>query len=169
MFSPHGYEGTQAVRFLRKRGLVVFVHQSMQLAAEAALEYARPYLLDEVLRDHPTLHMVIANMGHPWPLETIAMLAKHRHLYADMSGLIEQPWQAYNVLVLAAQFDVLDKLLFGSGFPMMTPDAAIENMYRINEVTRNSAMPVLPREQIKAIIERDAMTCLGLGHLMKDS
>ena len=49
--------------------------------------------------------------------ETIYMLGKHPNVFADVSGLLSRPWQAYNALVSCYQADVIDKLLFGSDFP----------------------------------------------------
>jgi len=36
--------------------------------------------------------------------ETIVMLGKHPNVFADVSGLLRRPWQAYNALVSAYQY-----------------------------------------------------------------
>jgi len=135
-----------------ERSLVVMVHQGLTLAAATRIEFARPHLWDEVLREFADLRLVIAQMGYPWLDETIVLLSKHPNVFADIAGLIRRPWYAYNALIRAHQFGVADKLLFGSDFPFLTAEEAIESAYRINEAAHGTAMPVVPRE-----------TMLGLG------
>ena len=65
--------------------------------------------------------MVIAHLGHPWIAETLVLIRKHRHLYSDISALYYRPWQFYNALVLAMEYGVLDRLLFGTDYPFTTP------------------------------------------------
>ena len=81
-------------------GMPILVHSVGPTTAESKLEYARPYMLDEVARSFPNLKLVMAQMGQPWIDETIFMLGKHPNVYADVSGLLLRPWEAYNALVL---------------------------------------------------------------------
>jgi predicted TIM-barrel fold metal-dependent hydrolase len=57
---------------------------------------------------------------------------------------------------------VADKLLFGSDYPFFSASEAIESMYRLNEVAQGTRMPVVPREVLRGIIERNALECLGI-------
>ena len=82
-----------------KLEMPVLFHPSGQFTEQSKLEYARPYLIDEVARTFPKLRIVIAQLGQPWVDETICMLGKHQNVFADVSGLLSRPWQAYNALV----------------------------------------------------------------------
>lgn len=144
-------------------GMPILVHQVGQFAVQGRLEYGRPHLFDEVLREFPRLSLVIAQMGHPWIDETIAMLGKHQHVYADVSGLLSRPWQAYNALVNAYQYGVIDKLLFGSDFPYTSAAECIEALYSLNQIAQGTHLPVIPRESLRGIVERDAIGLLGLA------
>ena len=91
-------------------------------------------------------------------------------MLADIAGLTRRPWQAYNALVLAHQFNVMDKILFGSDFPYFTAAEAIESVYRLHEVTQGTNLPSVPRETLRSMVERDALGALGIarageGHL----
>ncbi|HTW93477.1 MAG TPA: amidohydrolase family protein [Tepidisphaeraceae bacterium] len=143
-------------------GMPILVHPVGQFTEESKLEYARPYLLDEVARTFPNLRLVIAQLGQPWIDETICMLAKHPHVYADVSGLLARPWQAYNALVLAHQHQVIEKLLFGSDFPYTSVTDCIEALYSINQLAQGTNLPVIPREALRGIIERETLSLLGL-------
>lgn len=144
-----------------RRGLPVIIDQSMHSPA-AKMEYARPMLLDEVAREFPQLRIVVAHMGYPWIDETLVLLAKHPHVYANIAGLLRRPWLSYNALLSAFEFGVMGKLLFGSDFPYRSPAACIETLYSINHFAHGTSMTTIPREQLRGIVERDALGLLGI-------
>lgn len=143
-------------------GLPILFHTGVQITAATKLEFARPFLLDEVARELPKLKIVIAHMGYPWVNETLVMLAKHANVYAEISWVLHQPWQAYQALLSAYQCGVMDKLLFGSGFPTAAASDCIEALYSINQLVHGTSLPVIPREALRGIVERDALSLLGI-------
>jgi hypothetical protein len=108
------------------------------------------------------LRLVLAQLGHPFLDETLCLLAKHPHVFADVSGLLARPWQAYQALVSTYQNSVIDKLLFGSDFPYTVATKCIEQLYQINGFAQGTNLPVIPRESLRGIVERDALTLLGI-------
>jgi len=144
-------------------GLPIVFHTGVQITASTKLEYARPFLLDEVARELPQLKIVIAHMGYPWVSETIVLLAKHANVFAEISWLLHQPWQAYQALLSAHQYGVTHKLLFGSGFPAAAASDCIEALYSINHMVHGTNLPVIPRESLRGIVERDALALLGIA------
>jgi predicted TIM-barrel fold metal-dependent hydrolase len=138
-------------------------------SAASKMEYARPLLTDEVAREFPDLRIVISQLGHPWTEETMVLMAKHEHVYADISGLLRDPWYAYNVLLSAYQTGVMDRLLFGSGFPYTLPATCIESLYSVNQVCHGTSLPTIPREQLRRIVERDALGLLGIESSSKSA
>jgi len=58
--------------------------------------------------------------------------------------------------LIAHQYNVARKLLFGSDFPFSTAAAAIERLYRINELPHGTNLPTIPREILRGIVERNA-------------
>jgi hypothetical protein len=146
-----------------RRQMPVLIHPGGHLAEAGRLEFARPVLLDEVARTFPELKIVIAQLGEPWVEETVVLLAKHPNIFADISGLLTRPWQAYNALVRAYQYGVIDKLLFGSDFPYTHAAGCIEALYSLNQIAHGSNLPIVPREALRGIVEREALGLLGLG------
>jgi predicted TIM-barrel fold metal-dependent hydrolase len=144
-------------------GMPILFHPAGQFTEASKLEFARPYLLDEVARSFPKMRIVIAQVGQPWIDETMVMLGKHHNVYADVSGLMSRPWQAYNALVSANQYGVIDKLLFGSDFPYTSATECIETLYSLNQIAQGTNLPVVPREALRGIVERDAIALLGLA------
>lgn len=144
-------------------GMPVLFHPSGQLSDRSKLEFGRPYLLDEVARSFPKMRIIVAQLGQPWIDETICLLGKHGNVFADVSGLLGRTWQAYNALVSVFQNGVIDKLLFGSDFPYTSAIECIEALYSINQLAQGTNLPVVPREALRGIVERDALSLLGLA------
>jgi predicted TIM-barrel fold metal-dependent hydrolase len=162
-FHPTDSRAMRVYEAAERFGMPILIRPSGQFTEESKLEFGRPYLLDEVARTFPKLRLVIAQLGQPWVDETICMLGKHPNVFADVSGLLSRPWQAYNALVSCYQADVIDKLLFGSDFPYTNAEECIESLYRINQLAQGTNLPVVPREALRGIVERDAIGLLGLG------
>ena len=140
----------------------ILFHQGTHFTVASKMEYARPFLLDEIARSFPQLKLIIAHMGHPWIEETAAMLGKHPNIFSDLSSLLRRPWQAYNALVLAHQYGVIEKLLFGSDFPFGSAGSCIEQLYSINQLSHGTNLPSVPRTALRDIVERDALALLGI-------
>jgi hypothetical protein len=162
-FHPADSRAMRIYAFCEEAGLPVFVEPGTDLAPEAILEFARPYLFDEIARAYPQLTIVIASLGSPWEAETLTLLAKQPRVFADISGLLGRPWQAYQWLLTAHNAGLSEKLLFGSDFPFSIASTAIEQVYRVNEITHGTNLPAVPRETLRGIIERDALGLLGIG------
>ncbi len=156
---------TRAMRLyeecLRRSMPIMFLHDHR--SSSSRLEFAQPLLLDEVALEFPTLRMVIGGIGYPWVDQTLVLLAKHRHVYADIAGLVGQPWILYTALLSAFELGVMDKLLFGSDFPFRLPAACIEALYSVNQFGHGSNLPAIPREQLRGIVERNTLERLGIG------
>lgn len=161
-FHPSATATMELLEDVAERGLPVYVEAGTQLAAEAKMEFAQPFLLDEVLRAFPSMKVVISGFGEPWPYQTVALLRKHPNAFTDVSGMVARPWQLYNALVAAWQAGVMDQVLFGSGFPEADPERAIVTLYSVNAIAQGTALPSIPREQLRGVVERDTLALLGL-------
>jgi predicted TIM-barrel fold metal-dependent hydrolase len=162
-FHPADSRAMQVFAEAARLSMPVLIDQGVHFSVQSKMEFGRPVLLDEVARELPGLKLVIAHMGYPWIEECVVMLGKHPNIYADISSLLHRPWQAYNALLSAYQYGVIDKLLFGSDFPYTQATAAIESLYRINQLVTGTNLPTVPRPHLAAIVERDTLALLGLG------
>ena len=162
-FHPCDTRAMKLYELAQQLQMPIYFLQGMALPTPAIFEFARPELIDEVARSFPELKMIISHLGYPWVEQTIALLAKHANVYSDVAGLANRPWQAYRSLNLAYEYDVMGKLLFASDFPCHTVKASVEALYNINQITLDSVLPAVPREQLRGIVERDSISLLGLG------
>jgi hypothetical protein len=162
-FHPSNSQAMLVFAEVAQRSMPIVFTSGVHIAPASKLEYAQPVLLDEIARELPGLRIVIAHMGYPWTHETIVLLGKHPNVYAEISWLLQQPWQAYQALHHAHQYGVMDKLLFGSGFPFAAASQCIESLYSINHLVHGTSLPTIPREQLRGIVERDALGLLGIA------
>ena len=161
-FHPAHSEAMRVYERCAELSLPVFVTMQSPLTPAAELEFARPGAWDEVARALPTLPIIISQLGHPWIDEALLLLGKHERVFADISGVASRPWQLYNALLSASSLGVMDRLLFGSGFPLETPARAIEALYTVNAFSHGTQLPSIARASIRSIVERDSLACLGI-------
>jgi hypothetical protein len=157
---------SRAMRFYeaaQELGLPVFFHNGQGvLGADDVLSHAQPYLLDEVARGFPALKIIIGNMGMPFTEQTLSMVAKHKNVYADLTIRPNNVWQTYNTVMAAYERSVMDKLLFGSGFPLGNAGECIEALLGFNMLLADTKLPTVPRGSIRNIIERNTLELLGI-------
>ena len=156
---------SRAMRFYESAeelGLPVFFHNDFGSISGAVLDYAQPYLLDEVARTFPKLKIVVGTMGVPFVEQTLSMAAKHKNVYADLTVNPGRVWQIYNMVVAAYEQGVMDKLLFGSGYPEGKAEECIETLLGFNKLLGDTNLPAVPRGSIRNIIERNTLELLGI-------
>jgi uncharacterized protein len=83
-------------------------------------------------------------------------------VFADISAQFLRPWQQYNCLRLATEWGVLDKLLFGSDYPVATPSEVMAGLVSAADLAERANLPPLDRQALQAIVERDSLALLGL-------
>lgn len=84
------------------------------------LRYSDPMLLDDVAADFPQLAIVLAHPSVPWQDEAISIATHKANVHIDLSGW--RPKYFPPQLVKAANTVLRKKVLFGSDFPVITPD-----------------------------------------------
>jgi len=161
-FHPAHSRAMRLYESAQKLGFPVFFHNGGILSPTAVLDYAQPYLLDEIARTFAELKIVIGNMGTPFIDQTLSIIKKHQNVYADLTIQPGNIWQVYNTVVTANEFGVMDKLLFGSGFPFGSAGQCIETLLGFNKLLGDTNLPAVPRGSIQKIIERNTLAILGV-------
>ena len=161
-FHPSNSQAMLVYAEAAQLGMPVLFHPGITIGSATKLAYAQPVLLDEIALELPALKIIIAHMGFPWIHQTVALIAKHENVSAEVSGIQQLRWQAYQALQCASECGVMDKLLFGSGFPYAGASQAIEALYGVNHICHGTNLPTIPREQLRGIVERDSLSALGI-------
>jgi predicted TIM-barrel fold metal-dependent hydrolase len=84
------------------------------------LKYSNPMCLDDVAADFPELQIVLAHPSFPWQDEAISVCLHKQNVWIDLSGW--SPKYFPPQLVQYANTQLKTKVLFGSDFPLITPD-----------------------------------------------
>ncbi len=105
-----------AYEVCRARGVPVVVHCGTSSFPGSTNGYADPVLLDEVLRDFPTLNVVLAHGGRGWWYDAAAFLALSRKtVWIELSGLpprrLPEYYARYDFARLCRRF------IFGTDWP----------------------------------------------------
>lgn len=114
------------------------------------LRYSNPLLLDDVAADFPGLTVVLAHPSVPWQAEAISMATHKSNVFIDLSGW--RPKYFPPELVRAAGGLLRSKVLFGTDYPLITPERWLEDFGQLG---------VKP-ELLGGILKHNAAGVLGL-------
>jgi hypothetical protein len=85
-----------------------------------------PYI-DQIAIDFPELVVVGGHIGYPWTEEMVAVARKHENVLIDTSAYTARRYPPELVRYLRSRGG-RRKVLFGSNFPMIAPQAALEGL-----------------------------------------
>lgn len=162
-FSPDEERLEPLWQYAERKGLPVLLHTGTTFIAQAPLAFTLPRLIEPVAVRHPGLKLVLAHLSHPYEGECVAVVRKHDNVFADISALHYRPWQLYHSLMLAQEYGVWHKLLFGTDYPFTTVDASVAGLRGLNAMLEGTQLPRLDPAQIEAMIHRDSLALLGLA------
>lgn len=143
-------------------GLPVLWHMGATPHGPGRLEHSHPFVVDEVAARHPELRQVIAHLGHPWQRDAVQALRKNRNVVADVSGIWTRPMDGLLALVNAQEWGVVDKLLFGSDYPLWTPEEGIAGLRRLAEIDPGGTLPRVEQATVETILANDPLRLLGI-------
>ena len=89
------------------------------------LKYSNPIHLDDVAADFPDMTIIIAHPSWPWQDEALSVCLHKPNVYIDLSGW--SPKYFPPQLVQYANTQLKTKMLFGSDYPLITPDRWIKD------------------------------------------
>lgn len=161
-FDPHGPEAFRLFARLEHDQIPIVFHQGTSPMWDAPLEYAQPLTIDRVAMAFPRLRIVMAHLGHPWQADCLAVVRKHPNVWADVSAQFYRPWSFWNGMRLFHEWGVTQKILFASDWPVTLPQDNIDHLRSLNQFARDHHLPGIPENEIEGIINRDALSILGL-------
>jgi predicted TIM-barrel fold metal-dependent hydrolase len=115
------------------------------------LKYSNPLFIDDVAVDFPDLPIVLAHPSFPWQDEALAVATHKPLVHIDLSGW--SPKYFPPQLIQYANTLLQDKVLFGSDYPLITPDRWLADF---------DALPIKPEVRAK-ILKDNAVRLLGLA------
>lgn len=151
----------------------LYVHQATQYVPPAdftPLEYGRAWLLDQVAVDFPDLKINAEHMAFPWTQELVGMMAHAPNIYTDISALIRRPTLLAWNLVMAKEYGVMDRVMYGTDYVGVNISEYMEQLLNevlwlrndLNPTLKRSGWPTLSEDEIEGIISYNALNFLSL-------
>lgn len=106
------------------------------------LKYANPMYIDDVAVDFPDMPIILAHPSFPWQDEALSVALHKPQVYIDLSGW--SPKYFPPQLVQYANTLLKDKVLFGSDFPMITPERWLADFEKID--VKPTVRPLILKE-----------------------
>jgi predicted TIM-barrel fold metal-dependent hydrolase len=93
------------------------------------LKYGNPMYIDDVAVDFPDMPIIMAHPSFPWQDEAISICLHKRQVYIDLSGWSPK-YFAPNLIQYANSL-LKTKMLFGSDYPLITPERWIADFEKV--------------------------------------
>ena len=151
-FDPWSPEAWKLYYLANKYDVPVMFHMGGMYDPNGTLEWGNPLRLDKVGRAFPDLRIIVAHFGQPNMQETAMLMRKNMNVFTDLSARFHRKWQLYNGLMVAIEYKVTDRILFGSDFPVMTTMDAVNAFKNINDWGEGINLPKIPPDLIDEII-----------------
>ncbi len=115
------------------------------------LRWSDPMLLDDVAADFPGLTIVLAHPSVPWQDAAISIATHKANVYIDLSGW--SPKYFPPQLVKAAGSFLRHKVLFGSDYPVLTPDRWLADFDTLD--IKPEVRPLILKENAARVLSFD--------------
>ena len=115
------------------------------------LKFSNPMYLDDVAVDFPNMPIIMAHPSFPWQDEAISVCLHKPQVYIDLSGW--SPKYFSPTLIQYANTLLKHKVLYGSDYPLLTPDRWMKDFEQIG--IRDEVRPL--------ILKENAVKLLGLS------
>jgi predicted TIM-barrel fold metal-dependent hydrolase len=106
------------------------------------LKYGNPMHIDDVAVDFPDLPIIMAHPSFPWQDEALSICLHKPTVYIDLSGWSPKYFPAN--LIQYANTLLKHKMLFGSDYPLITPDRWMADFAKID--IRPEVRPLILKE-----------------------
>jgi predicted TIM-barrel fold metal-dependent hydrolase len=115
------------------------------------LKYSNPMYLDDVAVDFPDMPIILAHPSFPWQDEALSVATHKPQVYIDLSGW--SPKYFPPNLVQYANSILRHKMLFGSDYPMITPDRWLADFETIS--IKPEVRPLILKENAVRLLKLD--------------
>jgi uncharacterized protein len=112
------------------------------------LKYSNPMLIDDIAADLPELEIILAHPSFPWQEEALAVATHKPNVYIDLSGW--SPKYFPEILIRYINTLLRDKMLFGSDFPLITPERWLADFERL--AIRDEVRPLVLKENAARLL-----------------
>ena len=142
LFYPYQKECTPIYELAEKNKIPVMFHTGDLTNAKARLKYSQPLNVDDVAASFPNVNFVLCHLGNPWIMDAVEVLYKNKNAYADLSGFVagkgdlifKKYYKGRQKAMMEGifyEFSNVDKLMFGTDYPLTNYDFYIKFIKRL--------------------------------------
>jgi len=155
-FLPNDRMAYKLYEVIAEAGLPMLFHSGhsgigtgMRGGGGLRLAYSNPIHLDDVAIDFPDTPIIIAHPSWPWQDEALSVCLHKPNVYIDLSGW--SPKYFPSQLVQYANTQLKHKMLFGTDFPLITPERWMKDF----EVAgfRDEVKPLIMKENAVKLLK----------------
>jgi len=157
-FYPNDRKAYVLYEAIAEAGLPALFHTGQTGAGAGApggmgvrLKFSNPMYLDDVAVDFPDMPIIMAHPSFPWQDEALAVATHKPNVYIDLSGW--SPKYFPSNLVQYTNTLLKDRILFGSDYPVITPDRWLADFEKL---------PIKPEVRPK-VLKENAVRLLKLA------
>jgi len=154
-FWPNDRSWYPLYEVIAEAGLIALFHSGttgigagMPGGGGVKLKYSNPMLVDDVAADFPELDIILAHPSFPWQEEALAIAVHKPNVYIDLSGW--SPKYFPEILVQYINTRLKDKMLFGSDYPLITPDRWLADFEKLE--IRDEVRPLVLKENAARLL-----------------
>ncbi len=141
---------------IAEAGLIALFHSGttgigagMPGGAGIQLKYSNPMRVDDVAAHFPELDIILAHPSFPWQDEALAIAVHKPNVYIDLSGWSPKYFPAN--LIQYTNTQLKHKMLFGSDYPMITPDRWLADFEKLP--IKDEVRPLVLKENAARLLK----------------
>lgn len=113
------------------------------------LKYSNPMFVDDVAVDFPEMPIILAHPSFPWQDEALSIATHKAQVYIDLSGWSPKYFSAN--LIQYANSLLKHKVLFGTDYPVFTPDRWLADFEKVN--IKPEVRPLIMKENAAKLLK----------------
>ncbi|WSG19431.1 amidohydrolase family protein [Nonomuraea sp. NBC_01738] len=157
-FFPNDRMAYPIYEVIQEAGLVALFHTGQTgIGAKVRggggirLKYSNPLHVDDVAADFPDLPIILAHPSFPWQDEALAVATHKPLVHIDLSGW--SPKYFPPQLVQYANTLLQDKVLFGSDYPLLSPDRWLADFAKLP--IKDEVRPKILKHNAARLLNKD--------------
>jgi uncharacterized protein len=155
-FWPNDHAFYPLYEIIAEAGLIALFHSGttgigagMPGGGGVRLKYSSPMCVDDVAADFPQLDIILAHPSFPWQEEALAIAVHKPNVYIDLSGW--SPKYFPEILIQYTNTRLQRKMLFGSDFPLITPDRWLADFEKLP--IKDEVRPLVLKENATRLLK----------------
>jgi predicted TIM-barrel fold metal-dependent hydrolase len=154
-FWPNDHAFFPLYEVIAEAGLIALFHSGttgigagMPGGGGVRLKYSNPMAVDDVAAEFPGMDIILAHPSFPWQDEALAIAVHKPNVYIDLSGW--SPKYFPEILIQYTNTRLRHKMLFGSDFPLLTPDRWLADFEKLP--IRDEVRPLVLKENAAQLL-----------------